>query len=123
MHINRISCWLFLFCSGGVYATEDLSIAELIRQDQRLNELKQQLDSQVVIQPNKTQAENLQPVIIVETPCFNIHVIEFEIDERSDLKDIQTFTFLSRVLNEKNNQIIDQCIGTQSLQNLVRFAH
>jgi len=122
MHIKPISCWLFLFCSGCLYAAEDLSIAELIRQDQRLNELKQQLDSQVLIQPNKAQMVSNQPIVIAETPCFNIHVIELVVDERSGLKDTQTFTFLSHVLNKKNNQIIDQCIGTQSLQNLVRFA-
>lgn len=85
MHIKYISYWLFLFCSGGVYAVEDLSIAELTRQDQRLNELKQQLDSQVIIQPKKVQAENHQPVIIAETSCFNIHVIQLEVDDRSNL--------------------------------------
>ncbi|MDQ8953298.1 hypothetical protein RFH42_10035 [Acinetobacter rudis] len=85
MNIKHISFWLFLFCSGGVYAAEDLSIAELTRQDQRFNELKQQLDSQVIIQPKKVQAENHQPVIIAETPCFYIHVMQLEVDDRSDL--------------------------------------
>ena len=40
----------------------------------------------------------------------------------SNSKTIDTFKFLSQILNKKSNTIVGQCIGTQSLQNVVRFA-
>ncbi|MGS0707713.1 ShlB/FhaC/HecB family hemolysin secretion/activation protein [Acinetobacter sp. ANC 3781] len=100
---------------------QDLSLPELIRQDQRLSDLKQQLDTQAIIQPISAHLLKKQPLIVAEEPCFDINTIHTEVND-SNSKTIDTFKFLSQILNKKNNRIIGQCIGTQSLQNVVRFA-
>ena len=51
---------------------EDLSLPELIRQDQRLNDFKQQLDTQTIIQPAASNLLKDQVLIVAEDPCFDI---------------------------------------------------
>jgi len=100
---------------------EDLSLPELIRQDQRLNDFKQQLDTQTIIQPAASNLLKDQVLIVAEDPCFDIQKIEVTVDD-PNLKAMDTFSFLSKTLNKKSQAIVGQCIGTQSLQNVVRFA-
>lgn len=100
---------------------EDLSLPELIRQDQRLNDFKQQLDAQTIIQPAASNLLKDQVLIVAEDPCFDIQKIEVTVDD-PNIKAMDTFSFVSKTLNKKSNAIVGQCIGTQSLQNVVRFA-
>lgn len=100
---------------------EDLSLPEIIRQDQRLSDLKQQLDTQAVIQPIATNLFEKQALIVEEDPCFDIQKIVVDVDD-SHPKIADAFLFLTKTLNKKSNLIVGQCIGTQSLQNVVRFA-
>lgn len=133
----RKKLYLSLCCAYGisnVYAAEninlfaakpffpqDLSLPELIRQDQRLSDLKQQLDTQAIIHPTSTHLLKKQPLIIAEEPCFDIHTIRIDMDDSKPVA-MDTFKFLSQILNKESNAIVGQCIGTQSLQNVVRFA-
>lgn len=100
---------------------QDLSLPEIIRQDQRLSDLKQQLDTQAVIQPVATNLFKKQALIVEEDPCFDIQKIVVDVDD-SYPKTVDAFLFLTNTLNKKSNLIVGQCIGTQSLQNVVRFA-
>lgn len=109
-----------LFAANATFP-QDLSLPELIRQDQRLSDIKQQLDTQAIIQPSLTPLLKKQHLIVTEEPCFNIHTIRIDVTD-SHPKTIDTFNFLSQILNKKSNTIVEQCIGTQSLQNVVRFA-
>lgn len=100
---------------------EDLSLPELIRQEQRLKDLKQQLDTQTNIKPKTYNLVKQTSLIIDETPCFDIQRIVLDVEDLNpNTKD--TFQFLTKRLNKKNGGIIGKCIGTQSLQNVVRFA-
>ncbi|WP_180171824.1 ShlB/FhaC/HecB family hemolysin secretion/activation protein [Acinetobacter sp. YH12023] len=116
------------FANGGVDTSnvqsvypQDLSLPELIRQDQRLADLKQYLDTQTIIQPTERNLLSNQLIIIKEEPCFNIQKIEISTGD-SGVKVLDAFSFLMKTLNKKSSAIVGQCIGTQSLQNIVRFA-
>ena len=116
------------FANGGVGGsnvqsvfTQDLSLPELIRQGQRLNDFKQQLDIQTIIQPTSKNLLKNQVLIVAEDPCFDIQKIKITIDD-PNIKAIDTFHFLSKTLNKKSSAIVGQCIGTQSLQNIVTFS-
>ena len=123
MSPNTIKVLSLILFPCFTYAAEDLSLPELIRQDQRLNDLKQQLGTQAVIQPAGADLLKKQPIVISETPCFEISQINIEVNDDSDNKAMRAFDFLGNLLNKNKNQIVDQCIGTQSLQNIVKFAH
>lgn len=100
---------------------EDLSLSELIRQDQRLNDFKQQIVTQETIQPAASNLLKNDALIVVEDPCFDIKKIMVNVDDLNSTV-MDSFNFLTKILNKKRNGIIGQCIGTQSLQNVVRFA-
>lgn len=123
MYFKKMQLCFWLSITSSVFAAEDLSIDKLIRQDQRLNELKQQLDTQAVIQPAGADLLKKQLIVIPETPCFEISQVNIEVNDGSDNKATRAFNFLGNLLNKNKNKIVDQCIGTQSLQNIVKFAH
>lgn len=100
---------------------EEIFLPELIRQDQRLKDLKQQLDTQTNIKPKTYNLAKQKSLIIDEIPCFDIQRIVLDVDDLKP-KTTDAFVFLTKLLNKKNGQIIGQCIGTKSLQNVVRFA-
>ena len=81
---------------------EDLSLPELIRQDQRLNDFKQQLDAQTIIQPAASNLLKDQVLIVAEDPCFDIQKIEVNVDD-SNLKAMDTFSFLSKTQNTEKH--------------------
>lgn len=100
---------------------EDLSLPELIRQEQRLKDLKQQLDTQTNIKPKTHNLVKQTSLIIDETPCFDIQRIVLDVEDLNPNAK-NAFQFLIKRLNKKNGGIIGKCMGTQSLQNVVRFA-
>jgi len=60
---------------------EDLSLPELIRQEQRLKDLKQQLDTQTNIKPKTHNLVKQTSLIIDETPCFDIQRIVLDVED------------------------------------------
>lgn len=124
-------CCLFVVSEGyanwGVGASNvqsvfpsDLSLPELIRHDQRLSDLKQQLDTLAIIKPESSNLMKKQLLIVAEEPCFDIKKIIVKVDDANP-KVSDTFSFLTKTLNKESQTIVGQCIGTQSLQNVVRF--
>ncbi|QER40174.1 ShlB/FhaC/HecB family hemolysin secretion/activation protein [Acinetobacter suaedae] len=104
---------------------EQISTLEVVRQDQRLHELKQQLleqNIQLTPKPAKDH-QSLQSIVVAESPCFKINQLSLDItnnqDQRYSPKD---FDFVIKALSDPKKGILGQCIGTQSLQNLVKFA-
>lgn len=127
-------CGLFLV-SGEVFAVdpfvksslgEDFALPEKIRQDQRLNELKKQLDEQPFItRPTQKQsAPQLKHLIVKESPCVHINKIQLDLTASPEPElDQQHFQFIiQKLMRAKKNKVIDQCLGTQSLQNVLRFS-
>ena len=103
---------------------EDLSVPEMVKQEQRLNDLKQQLEQAPLIAPSTSKQADLHSSIVVEEePCFQIHAYRVEVIDQTNLSEAQkVFSFLQKTLNQPKNKLTQQCIGTQSLQNIVRFA-
>ncbi|WP_445116766.1 ShlB/FhaC/HecB family hemolysin secretion/activation protein [Acinetobacter sp. WZC-1] len=105
-----------------VHAADDPSLPEVVRQDQRLNELEKQLtDGNVQLNPQqarqKLSAEN---IIVTETPCFRIDRLEFVLHDPASQPGTDTFSKLFYDLN-RPGFITGQCVGTESLQNIVRY--
>lgn len=105
---------------------EDFALPEKIRQAQRLDELKKQLDEQEVIIRPKQQDNQLQlkHLIVKESPCVQIKQIQLDLTASPESKqDQQQFEFiLNKLTQPKKHSIVGQCIGTQSLQNILRYA-
>lgn len=115
--------FVFYLVSTDVLALKDRSIRENIRQEQRINELEKHLNTEEnafksQIKLGKISIDNL---IVPEKPCFKINQIKFIVNDPLQKKDQSEFNFLFYSLNQEN-LIIGQCIGTQSLQNIVRYA-
>ena len=108
------------------YALEDISLPEVIRQDQRLNELKKQLleqDSQLSPQQKKSISYTVKDIVVEEAPCFPIKQVTLSIKNNHDNQyQAKDFSYLLKPLNNDKKGIIGKCIGTQSLQNLVRYS-
>ncbi|WP_312971124.1 ShlB/FhaC/HecB family hemolysin secretion/activation protein [Acinetobacter gerneri] len=112
------------FFSLYVSAVEDRSIIENNRQDQRINDLeKQLLNDSIMLHPQQKKIEKiaLQDLIVSENPCFEIKQLKFIVNDALVSQDYDKFNFLFYLLNN-DNLIVGQCIGTQSLQNIVRYA-
>ncbi|KXO87395.1 hemolysin activator protein [Acinetobacter venetianus] len=108
------------------FAVEDVSLPEVIRQDQRLNELKKQLleqDPQIAPQQKQSVRYTIQDIVVEETPCFPIKQVTLSIKNNLDQQyQVDDFSYLIKTLNNHKKGIIGKCIGTQSLQNLVRYS-
>ncbi|QER39657.1 ShlB/FhaC/HecB family hemolysin secretion/activation protein [Acinetobacter suaedae] len=108
------------------FAVEDVSLPEVIRQDQRLNELKKQLleqDPQIAPQQKQSIRYTIQDIVVEETPCFPIKQVTLSIKNNLDQQyQVDDFSYLIKTLNNHKKGIIGRCIGTQSLQNLVRYS-
>lgn len=108
------------------YAVEDLSIPEIIRQDQRLNELKKQITEQspqLSKAPKKTDYVRLEELIVDEKPCFKISNITLSILNNTDQKyNAEKFDDLIQPLIDQEKGILNECIGTQSLKNIVSYS-
>lgn len=96
---------------------------EIIRQDQRLNELEKKLNDENILLTPKQKTEKLgrEHVVVLEKPCFKIKQLHFIINDPIQSKNQNIFNGLFYDLNQPNF-VIGQCIGTQSLQNLVKYA-
>lgn len=96
---------------------------EIIRQDQRLNELEKKLNDENILLTPKQKTEKLgrEHVVVLEKPCFKIKQLHFIINDPVQSKNQNIFNGLFYDLNQ-SNFVIGQCIGTQSLQNLVKYA-
>lgn len=105
------------------YALEDKAIPEIIRQQQRLDQLQKQLQNEQFQLVPKQQIDYLltKNVIIEEQPCFSIQKIKFIVNDPKQNLDQSQFGFLFQSLN-KPNFIKGRCLGTQSLQNIVKYA-
>ncbi|ENW03211.1 hypothetical protein F933_03241 [Acinetobacter beijerinckii CIP 110307] len=104
---------------------DQVSTLEAIRQDQRLNDLKQQLlDQNIQLKPRQlVYQQSLQQIVVHESPCFKIDQLHLSLLNNQDQKySPQDFQFMIKELSDPQKGILGQCIGTQSLQNLVRFA-
>lgn len=108
------------------FAVEDVSLPEVIRQDQRLNELKKQLleqDPQIEPQQKQSIRYTIQDIVVEETPCFPIKQVTLSIKNNLEQQyQVDDFSYLIKTLNNHKKGIIGRCIGTQSLQNLVRYS-
>jgi len=124
---NRDKSIIFLMISylfsQEISATEDLSINENIRQDQRINELEKKLTDENILLASQQKIEKLSRdlVVISETPCFEIKQLSFVINDSLQSENSNIFNRLLYDLNQPNF-VVGQCIGTQSLQNLVKYA-
>lgn len=124
------SILLIYFFSFSLYAANlplksgivDLT-PEIIRQDQRMNELeKKQTDENVLLaSPQKIEKYARENVIVAEKLCFEIKQLSFVINDPLQSKNQNIFNSLFYDLNQPNF-VVGQCIGTQSLQNLVKYA-
>ncbi|KAF1011351.1 MAG: Hemolysin transporter protein ShlB [Acinetobacter bereziniae] len=96
---------------------------EIIRQDQRINELEKKLTDEDILLAPQQKVEKLSRdlVVISETPCFEIKQLSFSINDPLQRENQNIFNSLFYHLNQPNF-VIGQCIGTQSLQNLVKYA-
>lgn len=96
---------------------------EIIRQDQRINELEKKLNDENILLTPKQKTEKLgrKHVVVSEQPCFEIKQLHFIINDPVQSKNQNIFNGLFYDLNQ-SNFVIGQCIGTQSLQNLVKYA-
>ncbi|WP_151717096.1 ShlB/FhaC/HecB family hemolysin secretion/activation protein [Acinetobacter sp. TUM15071] len=108
------------------FALEDVSLPEVIRQDQRLNELKKQLldqDPQIAPQQKQSIRYTIQDIVVEETPCFPIKQVTLSIKNNLDQQyQVDDFSYLIKTLNNHKKGVVGKCIGTQSLQNLVRYS-
>lgn len=106
-----------------ISAQDDLSINENIRQDQRINELEKKLtDENIVLAPQqKNEKLGRDNVIVFEEPCFEINQLRFVINDPLQSENQNVFNRLLYNLNQPNF-VVGQCIGTKSLQNLVKYA-
>ncbi|MFV5639817.1 ShlB/FhaC/HecB family hemolysin secretion/activation protein [Acinetobacter oleivorans] len=106
------------------FAVDDFSLPDLIRQEQRLKELNQQLEDQYTQLSPKQEAKNVpnfKIIVVSEDPCVQVKNIDFD---RKTLQDPEhyKFHFILRAIWNHPQKIIGKCIGTQSLHNLVNFA-
>lgn len=108
---------------SSTYAFEDRSISENIRFDQRIGDLeKNLLNPKVEIKPQHEYPKiDLKNIHISESPCFKVKKIQYIIEDPLFVQNDPLFNFLFYKLNQ-NNLIIGQCIGTRTLQNIVRYA-
>ena len=109
--------------SNSVFSEDNHLNLEVIRQQQRLDQLQNKLlNEQFQLGPKKQEIDFVDTNLIVqEESCFSIRHIKFIVnDPLLDLDQAQ-FNFLFQML-QKKNLIIGQCIGTQSLQNIVKYA-
>lgn len=126
---NKILISSFLICAiatPSVYAVEDFTLPEKIRQAQRLDELKKQLDEQdFIARPTQQTSElQLKHLVVQESPCVQIQKVQLDLTASPEPKqDQQRFQFiLNKLTHPKKYSIVGQCIGTQSLQNILRYA-
>lgn len=104
---------------------DQVSTLEVIRQDQRLNELKQHLlDQNIQLKPKQVlNQQTLQQIVVNEKPCFKIDQLHLSLlNNRDQQYSAKDFQFVIKELSDPKKGVLGQCIGTQSLQNLVRFA-
>lgn len=107
------------------YGVEEAFIPEIIRQDQRFNELKKQITDQspqLTQQPKQSQYYHLKDLVIAEQPCFLIHHIGLHVSNNDDQRySAKDFNGLIKILSDSKDGIIGRCIGTQSLKNILNF--
>ncbi|WP_445115533.1 ShlB/FhaC/HecB family hemolysin secretion/activation protein [Acinetobacter sp. WZC-1] len=124
---NRGKIVLFLTISylftQEISAQDDLSINENIRQDQRINELEKKLNEEnnLLAPQQKSEKVSRDNVIVPEEPCFEINQLRFVINDPLQSENQNIFNSLLYGLNQPNF-VVGQCIGTKSLQNLVKYA-
>jgi hemolysin activation/secretion protein len=97
---------------------------EIIRQDQRSNELEKKLSNENILVAPQQKIEMLSRehvVVVAETPSFEIKQLQFIINDPLQRKNQNIFNGLFYDLNQPKF-VVGQCIGTQSLQNLVKYA-
>lgn len=97
---------------------------ETIRQDQRIHELEKNLnnhDNTQLAPQQKNKHLTRNRVIVSESPCFEIKQIQFIINDPIQNKKQNIFNDLIYDLSDPNF-IVSQCVGTQSLQNLVKYS-
>ncbi|MEN8418235.1 ShlB/FhaC/HecB family hemolysin secretion/activation protein [Acinetobacter radioresistens] len=130
-----VCVWSSLVCAEQLSAPtpanpallQELSRLENIRQEQRLNEIKkQQLDSQVISLNSQQQSPQLilSRIVVPEQPCFKISQVTLDLSSSTyPQQDQHAFQFIVNELTaSRSGTILGKCIGTQSLQNIVRFA-
>lgn len=96
---------------------------EIIRQDQRINELENKLNDENILLVPKQKIEKLSQdhVVVSEIPCFEIKQLSFIVNDPLKSKNQNIFNGLFYNLNRRNF-VVGRCIGTRSLQNLVKYA-
>jgi len=96
---------------------------EIILQDQRINELEKKLTDENILLAPQQKIEKLSRdlVIVSEVPCFEIKQLNFVINDTLQRENQNIFNSLFYNLNQPNF-VVGQCIGTQSLQNLVKYS-
>lgn len=119
--------WFFAIAQFplATYAVEETFIPEIIRQDQRLNELNKQIIEQLpklTQQPKQSQYYHLKDLVISEQPCSSIQEIVLSVSNNNDEKyNTKDFNNLIEKISNPEDGVIGQCIGTQSLKNILNF--
>jgi hemolysin activation/secretion protein len=107
--------------SFNALAAEDISTPQIVRQEQRLNELQKQSSYEnSTISPKIKESNNKTKIIVNEDSCFKINQLKFIIDDPLEETNQKKFNFLFFDLS-KDDFIIGKCIGTQSLQNIITY--
>lgn len=113
---------MFVLISVKVQALEDLSIRENIHQQQRLDDLTKQFTHDGILKPKqKVEKRSLTTLVEHEAHCFQINQLKFIINDPLLLNNTSKLNDLFYALNQKNI-VVGQCIGTQSLKNIIRYA-
>lgn len=128
--INRDHRDLLKKCITGVFylmsmeamALEDPSIRENIRQQQRLDDLTKKFTHDGILKPlQKIEKQALNNLIEHEEHCFPIHQLNFIVNDPLLQSNTSKFNDLFYGLNKKGI-VVGQCVGTRSLNNIVRYA-
>lgn len=124
--IIKVCLFSVIACySNTIYAIDDVSLPDLIRQEQRLKDLNQQLEDkipQLITQQSQINVADFKMILVEESPCVQIKQINLEMISGQSAQDIKKFNFILQAIKKHPQQIIGKCVGTKSLRNLVNFA-
>lgn len=100
-------------------AAEDLITPEVIRQEQRLEELQRSLpDNDVRLQVSKDQPALKQSLVVDETPCFPIYTVALALENASSSEQSSDFLFALKDIKYGSQSILGHCVGTQGVRNI-----
>lgn len=101
------------------FAAEDLVTPEVIRQQQRLEELLRAMpDNDVRLQAGQDQVPAQQSLAVNETPCFPIAQVSLLLENAKPQDQANDFLFALQAVKSGPQSILGRCIGTQGIRNI-----